>query len=152
MNIRLLTKRDVAAAAAIVGRNYSKEYEKSSTLEIQSMFGDSAVSPVYYGAEEGGQLVGFAGYIQSWMDYYIYQIFWVNVLPEFQGRGIGKKLVATLIDEIRKDKKAALIQITVTPENIDFYKKHFDFKIIEPFGEPTEYLMSLNLGKSSSHQ
>jgi ribosomal protein S18 acetylase RimI-like enzyme len=102
MKIRLMKKEDVITCAAIVGANYSKKYQKSSTFELLDMFNKISIKPTYFVAEEKEELVGFAGFIQSWMDYNIYQIFWVNVLPEWQGKGIGKALVAKIITEIRK--------------------------------------------------
>ena len=149
MRIRLLQKKDIKDAAAIVGKNYSKKWEKTSTAEIASMFSkDAAIRPKYYVAEEKGAIIGFAGYTQSWMDYNVYQIFWVNVLPEWQGKGIGKKLVAMVIDDIKRHKGARLIQLTATPSNARYYKKHFDFKILEKLhGTSLYYLMSLALPK-----
>lgn len=86
-------------------------------------------------------------YIQSWMDYNIYQIFWVNVVPERQRQGIGKMLVAKIIAEIKKKKNAHLILLTATNPNALYYKDKFGFKLLEPFGK--EYnLISLLLKKS----
>lgn len=149
MKIRLLKKEEVKTAAKIVGVNYSKEYEKSSTLEIKDMFGKSAVKPVYYAAEEKGKIVGFAGFIQSWMDYNIYQIFWVNVLPSEQGRGVGKMIVAKIITEIKKKKNANLILLTADEKvkNDKYYKKHFGFKKLARFSDQTYQLMGLSLEK-----
>ena len=143
MNIRLLEKKDIKSAAKIVGQNYSKKYEQSSTLELTDMFAKTSNNPVYYVAEEKGVVVGFAGYIQSWMDYNIYQIFWVNVTPSLQRKGIGKQLVARVIKEIKKKKKVCLIQLTTSSPA--YYKKQFGFKSLLKFQNKSYDLMVLSL-------
>jgi ribosomal protein S18 acetylase RimI-like enzyme len=147
--IRLLKKSEIKTAAAIVGVNYSKKYELSCAKELRDMFGKAAIKPVYFVATEKGKIVGFAAFIQSWMDYSIYQIFWVNVLPEKQGQGIGKKLVARIIREIKKKKDACLILLTADAEknNHLYYKQHYGFKTIEIFDRKKYQLMALSLEK-----
>jgi ribosomal protein S18 acetylase RimI-like enzyme len=134
MKLRLITKKDIPQAASIVGKNYSKKWEKTSTMELHSMFSNAAIKPVYWVAEDKEKIIGFAGCIQSWMDYNIYQIFWVNVLPEYQRQGIGKKLVGKLIREIKKKKGVHLIQLTASIPNAGYYKHHFGFKTL--IGQP----------------
>ena len=148
IKIRPLKETDIAQAAAIVGKNYSKKWEKTSASEIKSMFSSSVINPQYYVAEENKEIVGFAGYIQSWMDYNIYQIFWVNVSPKNQGKGIGRMLVQHVIDVIKKKKSASLIQLTASIKNAPFYKKQFGFKTIQRFSISEHHLMSLDVRKS----
>lgn len=112
MKIRQLKKSEINSAAHIIGINYSKTYERLAQTEMSAMFGKGPILPKYVVAEEKGKLIGVAGYIQSWMDYNIYQIFWVNVLPNYQRKGIGKQLVAKIISEIKKKKDANLILLT----------------------------------------
>jgi N-acetylglutamate synthase-like GNAT family acetyltransferase len=147
MKIRLLKEKDIKNAARIVGINYSKKYERSATLELKAMFGSSPSKPKYYVAEANDKIVGFAGFIQSWMDYNIYQIFWVNVLPKEQGKNIGKDLVAKIISEIKKKKDANLILLTADAgvKNNDYYRKNFGFKTLELFDKKSYHLMSLSL-------
>ncbi len=139
----MLEKRDIKSATTIVGQNYSKEYEALSILEIKDMFGKSSNTPVYYVAEDKEVIIGFAGYIQSLMDYNVYQIFWVNVTPDQQGKGIGKQLVARIIKEIKKNKNANIIQLTTSSPS--FYKKHFGFKSFAKFHNKSHDLMMLSL-------
>jgi N-acetylglutamate synthase-like GNAT family acetyltransferase len=145
MKIRLLQKKDIDQAAAIVGKNYSKKYGKSAMQEIAEMFSKAPIRPVYWVAEEKDKILGFAGYMQSWMDYNIYQIFWVNVLPDMQKQGIGKKLVSKTISEIRKKKNANLILLTANSPI--YYKKHFGFKSVQKFSKGSYDLMLLNIEK-----
>jgi ribosomal protein S18 acetylase RimI-like enzyme len=136
MKIRLLEKSDIRAAAAIVGQNYSERYKRSATAELRSMFGNAAIKPKYFVAEKEKAVIGFAGYTQAWMDYSIYEIFWVNVRPEFQRRGVGKLLIAELIEDIRKQKGARTILLTADflKQLPDYYQRGFGFRTILSFG------------------
>lgn len=148
MHIRPIKKSEVKFAAQIVGRNYSSQYEKSSSLEIMAMFTNSVIPPKYVVAEDKGKIIGFAGYTQSWMDYSAYNLFWVNVTPASQGQGIGKRLVEDVIDRIRKIKDKEnppeLILLTATKDNTDFYKQ-FDFEVLTKFAKGSYNLMGLHL-------
>ena len=145
IKLRLLKRNDVSACARIVGMNYSEKYLRTSQEEIASMFSNAAVTPIYWVAEADGHIVGFAGYIQSWMDYSIYQIFWVNVLPDLQRRGVGQKLVRKLITEVRKKNGSELIQLTATKPNATYYRTKFGFKSIIKINNTPEYLMYLRV-------
>jgi len=150
MKIRAIRKSEITQASKIVGLNYSKKYEKSSYREIKAMFDNKVIPPKYLVAEEKGKIIGFGGYTQSWMDYSVYNIFWVNVDPIYQGKGIGSKIVLALINKIKsiKDKEnpPRLILITATEKNTLFYSKKFKFKRFCKFDK--EYsLMGLNIRK-----
>ena len=143
MRIRLLNKEDVKVAAAIVGRNYSKKYQILATEEIKEMFSNRPIRPVYFGLEDKGKILGFAGYIQSWIDYDVYEIFWVNVLPEHQKQGIGRQLVSKVIGEIKKKKKDGLIILSASIPNSNYYAEYFKFKTVFLFGKKRQHLMVL---------
>ncbi len=136
--LRILTENDILPCSEIVGLNYSQEYRGTSEKELRSMFSTAAVRPVYWVAEKEAGIAGFAGYTQSWMDYGVYQIFWVNVHPQFQGQGIGKTLVKKLIEEIK---------LTATRPNAVYYSQHFGFKKILKINKAPEYLMGLRLSQ-----
>lgn len=148
MIIRKIKKCEINNAARIIGKNYSKIYEDKSKIEIDAMFKKEVFPTEYIVAEEKGKIVGLAGYNQSWIDYHVYSIFWVNVEPGYQNKGIGIKLVRDVIKKI-KDKKgdnkyASLIILSTKTPN--YYSKHFGFKIIDKFGKKkNNYLMSLKL-------
>ncbi len=149
MKIRLLKKKDVRAATEIITKNYSKEYGRRSLFELKEMFGRGPIKPVYFAAEENKKIVGFAGFMQSWVDYNIYLIFWVNVLPKKQNQGIGKKLISRVLSEIKKKKNADLILLTAdaTKNLPNYYRKNFKFKFLESFNNKGYCLMSLSLEK-----
>jgi N-acetylglutamate synthase-like GNAT family acetyltransferase len=148
MIIRQLRQKDIITASKIVGLNYSKKDEALSKKEIEAMFEKYTYAPKYIVAEENKKIVGFAGYIMSWMDYHVYNIFWVNVAPEHQGKGIGTKLIKRAILEIQKNKSYKTANmIIITTNKPQFYEK-IGFKILSELREsqPKEYLMSMKLG------
>jgi N-acetylglutamate synthase-like GNAT family acetyltransferase len=149
MKIRLLTTGDLGSIAEIVRLNYAKKYEKLATSEVKEMFKKSSMPPKYYVVENQDKIIGFAGYNQSMIDYGIYQMFWVNVHPKWQKRGIGKLLVSKVITEIKKKKNSNLIILTAdtTKGNEVYYKKNFGFKRIQKLEDGQSSLMSLRLEK-----
>ena len=117
MRIGKLYKNSIVACSNIVGENYSREYQARVKRELGAMFRNPVNPPAYLVAMEKEEALGFAGYIQSWMDYHVYQIFWVNVRPELQHKGIGTALVKASIKEIKKKSgrdTARLILLTTT--------------------------------------
>jgi predicted N-acetyltransferase YhbS len=143
MKIRPLKRSDIPLAAKIVKVNYSEKYEKKAFRELEATFKNLAVIPKYIVAEEKGEMLGFAGYVQAWMDYGIYEIFWVNVKPEQQNKGIGTKLVREAI-EIIKTRKASMVLLT--SKSPSFYAKKFGFKKMVKF-KNGDWLMALKLQK-----
>ena len=146
MKIRMIKKREIEDAIKIIHQNYPEIDKEKPKKEIMEMFGKALIKPVYLVAEENKKILGIAGYIQSFQDYNIYEIFWVNVAKEKQGNGIGTKLVKSVIKRIRgikgELKKAELIELTTTKPQ--FYEKKFGFKLLSTFGNK-EYLMGLVL-------
>lgn len=150
MKIRPIKKSEIRQVSKIVELNYSKKYGKSSFDEITSAFSNKTCPPKYLVVEQNKNIIGVAGYGISWMDYGVYTMFWVNVTPEFQGKGIGTTLVGEVICKIKKSKylgiPSKLILITSTKKNTYFYNKKFKFKkLCKIKNGDGEYLMGLTL-------
>lgn len=144
MNIRFLQESDIPQASAIVGKNYNKPYEEMSAAEMQEMFGSATIKPKYMVVEEDDTIVACAGFMQSWMDYNIWNIFWVNVDPDRQRCGIGKQLVQRVIDEIKEDMGGVCL-ILLTTDSPSYYADHFGFVTLQSFLSGAYQLMSLSL-------
>ncbi len=145
MRIRLLKREDIPKARGIVWMNYNTDYSQRAGRELLDMFGEGAIRPTYLVAEENHKVLGFAGFIQAWMDYDIYEIFWVNVVPDQQGRGIGKALVKRVIREIKKNANARMIILTAhEASRLPRYYWRFGFSALCEFGNGY-HLMHLKL-------
>ena len=146
MKIRKLRPSDIKNASSIVENNYSKTYGKRAEKELWAMFKNKVFDPTYFVAEENKKIIGVAGYSQSSMYYTIYEIFWVNVSPISQNKGIGTKLVGRVLKEIKNKKgedRASVILLTTS--KLKFYIK-FGFKAIFNLPE-NNWLMSMKLSK-----
>lgn len=142
MDIRLLREEEIDHAVAVMSGNYPDhpEYADNARIEIAAMFVPHPVQPRYIVAEEDGKLIGFAGIAPSWFDYGVWEILWVNVVRDHQGRGIGSALVQKLIDIARTEKRDMII-LSCTQQK--FYER-FGFTFLSAL--PHDYtLMALNL-------
>ncbi len=134
MEIELLQRNDVPAAAAIIAANYGQAYGVRAISELMLMFNRSVpFRPTYYAARDGGDLLGFAGYLQAPMDYGIFEIFWVNVTATRQRQGIGKNLVQAVIEAITREAEARLILLTT--DSPDYYRHHFGFAMLQKLAD-----------------
>ncbi len=144
MKLRLIKPSEVDKVATLISRAFAvKRYKSKAQQEVAAMFLNKVVAPKYIVAEERGIILGVAGFSQSWMDYNIYEIFWVAVDKNFQERGIGSILVKELVKIIKKKKDVALILLTTDKPH--FYEKVSDFKIFMKLAEKDYYLMKLEI-------
>jgi N-acetylglutamate synthase-like GNAT family acetyltransferase len=102
MKIRTAKKNDIEQMVDLIKKTFSQEDAEYAHSEINEMFSDSIVKPNYMIAEENGKIIGITGFSSSWFDFNMYEIFWVGVDPNVQKKGIGKLLVAKVLEEIGK--------------------------------------------------
>lgn len=143
IKLRPLKKSDILSAAKIIGENYSAAYQRSSTKEMRAMFEPGVVKPYYLVAEENKKIIGFGGYMQSWMDYEIYTLFWLNVQKKYQGNGVGTKIVKKLIQLIKRKNPVFILLSTDRP---GFYTR-FGFKKLRYFKSNGYTVMGLTIKK-----
>lgn len=141
ITLRTLCVADIPACVAIVGRNYDEEYAQDAADELQHMFEKNVVGLSYVVAEEDGVVVGFAGCANTWVDYHVSGIFWVNVRPENQRCGIGKRMVMEVVNILSQNRKhrTDLIILTARSEVQGYYNK-IGFKTLLIFG-PKDYAL-----------
>jgi ribosomal protein S18 acetylase RimI-like enzyme len=150
VKVRKLRKNEISLVCKIVRENYplggsEKLSEKKYRAEFKAMFAHSVIKPENYVVEKDGEIIGFAGFFQSWMDYNIYEICWVNIKPKYQHKGVGKFLINELIRIIKKKKGARLVLLAAIV--VDFYKI-FGFKDLKIFDVGGYKLMYLDLKNS----
>ncbi len=138
MKIRKATKKDLKEMLEIIKVNSPKYPILQAKKELNEMFSKSLLKPTYLVAEKGKEIVGLGGFIQSWADNIVINMFWINVHPECSQKNIGTKIINELIKEIKKlkDPKAKLIIIST---KIPLFYKKFGFKKITKYDR--EYML-----------
>lgn len=83
--------------AAILRSNYTGTTLDRGIEELKGYLQNPLVKIVVLADPE---VLGFAGYAQSYMDWDSYELFWLNVDPSCQGKGYGAVLVKAALSEI----------------------------------------------------
>ncbi len=124
MRIRRLKKREITQALTLIVNNYSSEYRRSARSELAAMFQRIPHRPYFLVAEEKKGIIGLAGFVESWMDDDICEIWWVNVEKSFQRQGLGKQLMKQILTKAKQKQYTLAILSTTLPR---FYRT-FGFK------------------------
>ncbi len=146
MEIRQLREEDAAEVSALIAetlrttniKDYLSEYIENDikVLQPQNIL-ERASRMHFYVFCEDGKIVGCGAIGPFWGKTDESSLFTIFVLPEYQGRGIGRKIIQTLeADEyfLRAKRVEIPASITATP----FYRKMgYDYKngITEPDDE-----------------
>jgi GNAT superfamily N-acetyltransferase len=111
--------------------------------ELAEAHGGGHWRPSYFAAWVDNKLVGFAGWNYSWVNYDVYELCWCNVLPDFQGNGIGRGLVEARLHAIRQIGGRVVLLTTHRPEIYERYgfKSLIEFRLLAG----KTHLMSLEL-------
>ena len=147
MKIRRIRKVDIPDVTKIIARNYSQKSASNAREEISGTFSRDPYRPRFIVCEKEGRIRGFGGYSQSRINYHIYEIFWLNVDPQYQNRGMGTKMMRELISQIKskKGEYSAASIILLTSTNPNYFSKRFGFKTLQKSRGEKGHLMSLTL-------
>ena len=74
MKIRKARKKDIPQMLEIIKSNNPKYPKKLALKEIQEMFSKSMLKPTYIVAEDKNEILGFGGFISSWVDNMVFKI------------------------------------------------------------------------------
>ena len=146
MEIRRLREKDAAEVSALIAetlrttniKDYSAEYIENDVkaLQPQNILERASWTHFYVFCEDG-KIVGCGAIGPFWGKTDESSLFTIFVLPEYQGRGIGRKIIQTLEEDeyfLRAKRIEIPASITATP----FYRKMgYDYKngITEPDDE-----------------
>ena len=119
MNIRAMVPSDIPGVLALVSDVFGPDYAQRAQPEFNETFGSALQRPFYYVAEIEGKIAGLSGYGASWLNYGIYEIFWVGVLNANRGRGVGK----TLIKRCLCDLATVADHVILVTDKCEFFKK-----------------------------
>ena len=135
--IRKIKKVDIAKCVEIALEAGSGE--KINFL-LNSMFSETVLFLEFYVYEENNIIKAICGLCNSLQDYQTYNLISCYVKPNFQGFGIGKKLVDFRLKKIRELKG----QLVFSTTKETWHLERFGFKKIE---SPYKYykVMQLNI-------
>ena len=146
MRFRKAKKEDISKMFEILKINSPKYPKKLAFQELNEMFSKSLLKPNYIVAEDKKEILAFGGFIPSWIDNRVFNLFWVNTNPRYKSQGIGSKLIDDLIGRIKKEKNIKAKMILISTKIPNFYKK-FGFKKLTSKYDKNYYLMFLKLSK-----
>lgn len=145
MKIRKATKKDIPRMFEILKGNSPRYPEKVALLELNEMFSEALFRPTYLIVEDKGEVVAFGGFVSSWVDNAIVNMFWINVDSEVQGKGVGAELIEGLIREIEKIRKPKVKMVLISTDIPGFYEK-FRFEEMGDKYDGDYVLMGRRLG------
>lgn len=137
MNIRRFKSEDAAELAAVIAETLhtsnSKDYtpeqieECATSLTAEKLTERSAWMHLYVVCDKQ-QIIGCGGIGPYWGKEDESSLFTIFVLPSFQGKGIGRRIIETL----EKDEyflRAKRVEIPASITAVDFYRKlGYDYK------------------------
>ena len=137
MNIRRFREEDAEAVSALVIKTLRISNVKDYTPELMEEVVKSqqpqnvlerAGGTHFYVAEENGELIGCGAIGPYWGRQDESSLFTIFVLPEWQGKGIGRRIIETLEqDEFFLRAKRTEIPASITA--VDFYRRMgYDYK------------------------
>lgn len=122
MQIRQMTLDDIPKAVHLVQQNYNAEDAKLAMWEMMAQLNGTKPQPIYFAAFIDGTMIGCLGISDSHMDTRVYEIFWVNVLKDYQKCGVGSKLVMHALIHA-KERKSPLVILAAKTDVLEFYQQ-----------------------------
>ena len=144
MKFRKAQKEDIPKLFDILKENNPKYAKALALRELEEMFSNALVRPTYIVAEDKNSIVAFGGFIPSWADHCVFNIFWINTAQAHERLGIASRLLDNMINRIKKI-KAIKAQLILISTRIPAYYYRFGFKRVTSKYDGDYVLMSLAL-------
>lgn len=94
---------DVPVCVELVRSNWTEKAAANAALEMRHAFDKSMEwPPIYYVYEVDGNVVAFAGMIESWIRNGVWDFIWINIRKDYQRKGIGKALTQYRIEKVKE--------------------------------------------------
>ena len=152
ISLRLAKVSDLDSMVEIINQTFSKEDAKTARDEIGEIISNPDYRQLFVVASDGKRIVGLAGLIQSWLDFTVYEILWVAVRPEYQGSGIGLKIIKEIVTRAKTFKgHSAAHTILLSTEATAFFGK-CGFTSIAELGKNAGCLMVMDVKKRNCVQ
>lgn len=145
MRFRKARTEDIPQMLEIIKLNNPNYPKKLALKELKEMFSESLSKPTYIVAEEKGNIVAFNGYIRSWVDNLVVNLFWLNTHPKYIKQGIGSRLVNNLVRRIRDPKETPKAKLVTISTKIPSFFMRLGFKTIAKKYDRDYDLMALKI-------
>ena len=131
MIIRKFREADAEKVSALIihtlQASNSKDYSAETISALEKKMQPSGVLERaswthFYVAEEGGDIIGCGAIGPYWGSETESSLFNIFVLPEYQGKGVGRKIIETL----ERDEyflRAKRVEVPASITAVDFYRK-----------------------------
>lgn len=127
--IRPYRKEDKEELLALMRHHIPRYFAASEESDFNRYLDHEAED--YFVVEESGQIIGSGG-VNYFPEDRIARISWDFVHPEFQGKGVGKKLTQYRIEHIKNKAPVNTIVVRTSQMAYQFYQKlGFDLEKIE---------------------
>src|SRR3989344_1598009 len=123
MKIKKAPIKKIPQMMKIINLNNDFYNKNLAEKELLEMFSKSLIKPTYIVAEVRGKVVALNGFISSWADNNIYNLFWANTHPDYQGKGIQTRLVKDIIKQLRKIKSPNVKMILLSTKIPSYFKR-----------------------------
>ena len=137
MIIRRFTENDAEKVSSLIirtlkttnSKDYSKESINAHEMQLQpSHILERAAWTHFYVVEDNDTIIGCGAIGPYWGSETESSLFTIFVLPEYQGMGIGRKIIETL-EQDEYFLRAKRIEIPASITAVNFYRKlGYDFK------------------------
>lgn len=146
--IRPMEQSDLDECAKMARESFGDDYPDTQFDTMREEFEAAFTSkwwgrPNFYVCMHDKEIVGMGGYALSWLDWDTFEMFWLSVKKEWQGKGIGTMLQQHREEEILKDgafKEDITILFSATRTVVDFHIKN-GYKIVLEKAAGKEVLM-----------
>ena len=137
MIIRRFTENDAEKVSSLIirtlkttnSKDYSKESINAHEMQLQpSHILERAAWTHFYVVEDNDTIIGCGAIGPYWCSETESSLFTIFVLPEYQGMGIGRKIIETL-EQDEYFLRAKRIEIPASITAVNFYRKlGYDYK------------------------
>ncbi len=139
LNIRTATEKDISLIHQLAHIIWPETYEKilsAAQLQymLQMIYSEASLQKQFDEkhnfliVEEGKQAIAFADY--SLLKNAVYKLNKIYVLPDQQGKSIGKLIIDYIIQEIKKENATALLLNVNRNNKAKQFYEHLGFKVI----------------------
>ena len=127
MNLRPYKTTDKAAVLQLLKSNTPTYFDPTEQKALEQYLEEELEE--YFVVEAQGQIIG-AGGINYFPELRKARIAWDLISPDFQGKGIGRKLTEHRIQHLNKNSEVDLIIVRTSQIVYEFYEK-LNFQVVE---------------------